>query len=595
MIIVLAGLLSYHNSLTGPLVFDDHLSIAENPTLRSISSAWVPPRGQGATVEGRPLLNVSLAVSRALSPTGTAGFHALNLGIHLAAALALLGLTRRTLLLPTINVGLRRHALTLAAGVALLWVVHPLQTESVTYIVQRAESQMGLFFLLTLYLFVRGCEPGARGGIWFSFAIVACWLGAATKEVMVAAPVLAWLYDRSFIAGRFGAAWRARWRAYVGLFSSWLLVAALVWSSGSRGGTVGFSAQVGWWDYTLTQCDAIARYLSLAIWPHPLVFDYGAEAQESLAAVAPQAILVVGLVLSTLVALVRAPQWGFLGVWFLAMLAPTSLIPGNRQTIAEHRMYLSLAAVIAAEIVVLAMLLGSIHLRRASRVVIVLAVLGMGFGLMTFRRNADYESEIRLYRDTVAKRPRNGFAHYNLGKLLAESGQPAPAIPAYEAALKVRPAFPAAQFNLGNVHFELGHLPQAEAAIRAAIALQFDYAEAHYNLGNVLIQAERKAEAAESFRNALQARPDFYAARENLGTVLVEMGQLEAARTEFVTVLQAQPQSVPARFGLGNIWFLSGRMQEAVAEYEQVVRTAPNLDFARQQLENARSRLGGGR
>ena len=97
--------------------------------------------------------------------------------------------------------------------------------------------------------------------------------------------------------------------------------------------------------------DDLARYIGLALWPHPLVFDYGAEAQASLAAVAPQAILVGGLVLSTLVALVRAPQWAFLGVWFLAMLAPTSLIPGNRQTIAEHRMYLPLATVAVALVV----------------------------------------------------------------------------------------------------------------------------------------------------------------------------------------------------------------------------------------------------
>lgn len=592
LVIVLAGIWSYQNSFSGTFVFDDHLSIAENPTLGSVWQAWSPPRGQGATVEGRPLLNVSLALSRALSPTSTVAFHAMNLAIHLGAALALFGLVRRTLSQPSLDAGLRIDATRLAGGIALLWTVHPLQTESVTYIVQRAESQMGLFFLLTLYAFVRGCEPGARAGLWFSVATLACWLGAATKEVMVAAPVLAWLHDRTFMAGSFRAAWRERRTAYAALFSTWLLVAALVWSSGSRGGTVGFQAHVAWWDYALTQCDAITRYLGLALWPHPLVFDYGAEAMGALVDVAPQALLVAGVIGGTLWALVRRPAWGFLGCWFLAMLAPTSLIPGNRQTIAEHRMYLSLAAVIVALVIGIHFLLLRWRQERAHRRGALLGLLiATAWVGLTINRNSDYRSELVLYRDTVAKRPNNAFAHYNLAKHMAEQGQPAAAIPAYEAALRVRPDFPAAQFNLGNALLELGRLAPAEAAFRAAIRLQPNYANAHYNLGNTLIQSERKAEAANCFATAARLAPDFYAARENLGTVLLELGRLEEARAEFSSVLAAQPHSVPAHFGLGNVWYLTGHLDKAVAEYEHVLRLAPELNVARQQLELARQKI----
>ena len=109
-------------------------------------------------------------------------------------------------------------------AIALLWALHPLQTEAVTYIVQRVESMMGLFFLLTLYCFIRSVEA-PRPRPWQGCAVAACILGAATKEVIALAPVLVLLYDRTFIAGSFAAAWRRRWRVHLALASTWVVLA----------------------------------------------------------------------------------------------------------------------------------------------------------------------------------------------------------------------------------------------------------------------------------------------------------------------------------------------------------------------------------
>src|SRR6185436_12957571 len=118
-------------------------------------------------------------------------------------------------------------SLPLAASVAMLWVVHPLQTEAVTYVVQRSESLVGLFYLGTLYGFIRGVEAKS-GGAWWVVTAIVCALGMATKEVMVSAPLIVFLYDRTFVAGSFRAAWRERWRVHLALAASWLLLAALV-------------------------------------------------------------------------------------------------------------------------------------------------------------------------------------------------------------------------------------------------------------------------------------------------------------------------------------------------------------------------------
>src|SRR5580700_4395442 len=151
-LIVVAGLLAYGDSLFGPFIFDDVASITDNPTIRHLSAMGdvlsPPPNGEG--VSGRPLINLSLAVNYAVSGTKTWSYHALNLLIHLLAGLALFGIVRRTL------ANYQAGATIPAFAVGLLWTVHPLLTESVTFVIQRTESLMGLFYLLTLYSFIRG-------------------------------------------------------------------------------------------------------------------------------------------------------------------------------------------------------------------------------------------------------------------------------------------------------------------------------------------------------------------------------------------------------------------------------------------------------
>ena len=187
-LVALATIAAYSNSLRVPLIFDDVPSIVDNPSIQRLWPISVPlsPPNRGQPVTGRPLLNLSLALNYAGGGVSPWGYHAANLAIHLAAALALFGLLRRTFLLP----GMRGVCppTALAAIIALLWAVHPLQTESVTYIVQRAESLMGLCYLLVLYGLVRGA-CASRGIFWYVASALACLLGMATKEVMASRAV----------------------------------------------------------------------------------------------------------------------------------------------------------------------------------------------------------------------------------------------------------------------------------------------------------------------------------------------------------------------------------------------------------------------
>ncbi len=547
----LAALAVYANSFSGPFVFDDIPSIVENPILRHlwpIQDILVTPHGIGQTVTGRPVLTLSLALNYALGGESVGGYHTVNLAIHILAGLLLLGLVRRTLLQPLWQGRFDRMALPLALTVALLWTVHPLQTESVTYMVQRAESLMGLWYLLTLYAFLRGATSPAAGTGWFTLATVACLLGMGTKEVMVTAPLLVLLYDRTFVAGSFRDAWRSRGRWYLTLAATWIVLALLVAGTGGRGGSAGFGSGLSSGTYLLTQCRAVTLYLRLSLWPHPLAVDYGIEQVDSLAAVLPQALFLVLLAIGTLVALWRRPVLGFLGCWFFVILAPSSsVVPVATQTIAEHRMYLPLAAVITFVVL-------GIYAWIGPRSLAVFLLIALGLSAMTVQRNTVYRSAVSLWGDAAIKRPDNARAHVALGTLLAAQNRLPEAAGELETAVRLAPNNIEALNNLANVLAMTGRFPDAISAYERVIKLTPREANPHYNLGNVLASLGRLNEALDQYQAAVRLTPGDGDMQYRLALTLAQLG----------------------------------RFNEAIGPCEQAVRLRPDFPEARQNLEAIR-------
>jgi tetratricopeptide (TPR) repeat protein len=561
VLVVAAGLAAYANSFHGPFIFDDIQSIKENTTiadLRQIGRVLSPPLF--STTAGRPLLNLTLAINYAIGGQDVVGYHALNLAIHLLAALTLMGVVRRTLLSPRLRDRYGAAALPLAAAVALIWALHPLQTESVTYLIQRAEALAGLFYLLTLYGAIRG-SGAARGWRWYLFAAASCLLGVASKEVVVTAPLVVLLYDRTFLGGSFREAWRRRWGLYVLLASSWLLGAFLVFASRGRGGSAGLASGVSIWRYALTQTSAIPHYLRLTFWPSPLIFDYGTALARNFAAVWPGALLMVLLLAATGIALWRWPIFGFLGIWFFACLAPSSsVVPIATQTIAEHRMYLALAAPVALAIVGAWTLWGKLWRGPPTprpmlvSALVALAATATALGVATAQRNEDYHSTLSIWQDTLAKRPQSARAHNNFGMALADGRQFDQAIEEFRAALAIEPDYDDASYNLGLAYYDLGNaltgrgqLDQAAIQYQNALALDPNRAEAHNNLGILLARAGRVDEAIEHFRKGVAIKPDNAEIHYDLGRALAMRGQIDQAIAQFEKALELRPDYTNAR------------------------------------------------
>lgn len=616
--LALAALAAYHNTFAVPFVFDDEQSIVHNPSIRSFATALQPPSGWGFTVSGRPVLNLSLAVNHAISGTEVWSYHALNLLIHVAAGLTLFGLVRRTLLQPALAGPFAGRELPVAWLAALVWTLHPLQTESVTYVIQRAESLMGLCYLFTLYALLRAATaPAPRG--WQIAAVAACALGMGTKEVMVTAPVVALLFDRTFLAGSLGAAWAQRRGLYLALGATWLLLGWLVLSAGGdRGGTYALTPAAfgGYW---LTQFEAVARYLWLSVWPAPLIFEYGVTPDVRWIEVLPFALPVLALGAATLWALARRPVAGFLGAMFFAVLAPTSLMPGLTQTIVEHRMYVPLAAVVA-------LLVGGAVRLGGRWAFAVCGLWAVAAGGLTVARNEVYRDEFRLWQDTVAKRPTSAKAQNNLGRLHYQRGEFADALRRYELALqhdpgsaqthynrgltlealgrgaeaiaafaeaeRILPYFGQAQWRRAVLLLQAGRAEEAIGPAQAAAARLEEPAEALFTLGQALMETGRPGAAAEAFAKAVHHRDDHAEARLNLGILLAQSGRLAEARAQLETAARQRPQLAEAHANLGIVLAECGALDAAVASYGRALAVRPDYPIAHYNLGVTLLRLG---
>jgi protein O-mannosyl-transferase len=559
LLVIFLGTVAYSNSLHGPFIFDDAAAIEKNPQICSLNPFKYPSPGPTA-VAGRPAVIFTLAVDYAIGRLHVEIYHATNLLIHLLAAMTLYGVVRRTLL----RMEMCGSATWLAAFAAAVWVVHPLDTQAVTYIVQRSESLASLFFLASIYCVIRAAD-GRKG--WGIAAVVACGLGMASKEIVAVAPIVIVLYDRTFLAGTFKAALARRWKIYAGMAAMWVFILFSL-HTGGRETMVGFHLGISPIDYARTELNVIARYLRLAFWPTDLVLDYydwpiaryWSDVQWS-------GWLVLGLAGVTLIALRWWPRLGFLGATFFLILAPTSsILPIKQEAAAEQRMYLPLAAVVCLTVVgAWAIVYRWRALRAAAGIAgcLVIVILIR----LTMERNDLYSNAVDIWTDTVAKRPNNTRAHVNLGEAWAQI----------------------------SIDFPSGS-PEAIAAaknaaeqFRIVLALEPRITHAVFALGQSLERMNEPFAAEDLYTQALPKYPDV------AGDLLLERGNLRArrqdwadAKADFLAAIQANPANVEPHYFLGVLYQQLRDWNDAEAELAKAAAISPKYKDATARLEAVR-------
>ncbi len=621
-----AGVAAFGNSVFAPFVLDDHVAIVDNPSLRHlwpIRDALFAERE--SPLAGRPLVNLSFALNYAFDGINPRLYHAVNIGLHLVCALLLFALIDRTCRLPRVRPYVPRPTW-MATTCALVWAVHPLNSEAVDYVTQRTELMMSAAFLLVLYAGVRAADA-KHPRVWQTSALLACACGMACKESMVTAPLIVLLYDRAYLFDSWVDAVRARWRFYLGLAATWLLLVALMWT-GPRIHSTGFSTGVSAWTYLLNQSVMITRYLRLAVWPSPLVAAYGYPRLVTLHEVWPAMALVGGLAAVGLVLFVRMPQLGFLALAVFITLAPTSsVVPIATEVGAERRMYVPLAALVVGAVLFAGwigrwlLLAANRHAspRVARHAASALVVLVAGTCIvLSFRRGQEYQSELLLTSRLVERWP-TGRSHALLADALTTAGRREEALIHLRQAVgddpRARYLLGAALFNarqlddaqreleafvrleptlvevvdatdaLGSIASMHGQPQAAEAKYRAALAMNPGHASARVHLADVLLNQHRFVEAAREYQTYLRLRPTDDEAVTNLGVALLGAGSNEdEAEAVFRRALLLNAENQKANRTLGALLAQRGHYDEASSYARRAVQLAPNDGLAHDLL-----------
>ena len=594
-LLILAIALTYANSLDGPFILDDQATIVQNPQIKDWSDvrAVLVPASE-TPIAGRPLASLTFALNYASSGLDVRGYRFVNIALHMICALLLMLVARQTL---DANV---------AFAAALLWAVHPLNSEVVNYISQRTESLMAAFYLSTLYAAIRARnEHGVR---WTVIAAASCAAGLACKESMATAPMVVALYDRIFLFDSWKTAVRGRRLLYSGFAVTWML-AGVVIAAGPRAAVAGFSSGVSPWTYLMNQAVIITEYLRLAVWPDSLVIFYGWPAPVGMADVLPQLVFILSLAVLTAVGLWRRPAVGFLGAWFFITLAPaSSIVPVATEVGAERRMYLPLMALAVLTAVAIDLVWKRVGVRRFVPVPVVAAAAAAAvLATVTVARNREYASPLTLARTVVERRP-SSVAHHILAEHLASAGQREEAVGHLREAIAQGDS--RAGFLLGRLLAEQGSYAEAVQQLEAFIAtsqlpyrlvprwLEPPIAEvmtARLMLGRVLFAQQQWDRAADQATRILDAFPNHSGAHGLRADVLFAREQWGAAADAYREYLRRQPADPAALLNYGITQVAMENLDEAIGAFTRAAELDPSNPRARRLLALAqedRARLG---
>ena len=585
-LLILAGLLVYANCVTKTLIFDDDAWIVDIPALDD------PPQ-YFKDMEGRPLLAVTNLAMHRCGRNNPVPHHVLNIFIHLAASLTLYGVVRRSLLRPRFGDRFAGRAPYLAFAAALLWMLHPLQVQCVTYVIQRGESMAGLFYMLILYAMLRAdeSEENERYSLtrfaWYFLAIASLILGYASKEMMASVPGAVILFDRIFLARSWRELIRRRWLFYIVFLLTWAAFTGWhLYRAKESSGGIGFGMEtVTPTKYALTQAGVVLYYLQISVWPRGLAIDYQSWPwTETWSDAMPEAWIVAGMLLVTAVLVFWRPAVGFVCAWFFITLSPTSSILPIIDAVFEHRMYLSLATVAVLVVFIGDWLFRTVRLRFARP--IALAAVAITLGTLTFLRNEEYQSREIVWQKAVERMPESVRARSNYAQGLLANQKPEEVVPILYRALELSPYDSTALQNMAAAYEQLGHFQEASecyARLRDAYPSEWKYWRMY---ASTLLLLGRWDEAHQAYLRTEELNPEASEPHYGRAAALFAMGQMIEAEIEIQRATEIDPSWPESILSSARTTILDERLRR----YPDACRSAQRwAGLGLQYIENPRA------
>jgi tetratricopeptide (TPR) repeat protein len=565
-----------------PFLFDDLPNIVDKPIIKNLGNFISSSKGYAFNPR-RFIGYLSFALNYHFGGLSVTGYHAINLVIHIVSAILVYFLVALTLKTPTLQPSNPPTLRYVALFSALLFVAHPIQTEAVTYIVQRLASLAAMFYLLSVVMYIKARITGDR--LWVMghgkglrrlpityyllpiTSLLSAVLAMKTKETAFTLPVIIILYEFIF----FKSPLKKRLLFMIPILGTMLIIPISILGTNRPIGELisdisekfRLQSSLPRWDYLMTQMRVITTYIRLLFLPVYQNLDYDYPVYHSLFQVPVFLSFIFLTALFGLgIYLIRSSRFtvhvsrplrliGFGILWFFITLSVESSFIPIADVIFEHRLYLPSAGAFIAITASAFSIAGTAASGRKvteRTIVIVMSLIIIALSGATFARNVVWGDGVKLWEDVVRKSPGNLRAHNNLVAELIEKKLYDRAITESRISLLMSPNNVDGHYNLGVIYQALNKFDAAVEEYMTAIKLKPDYVRAHLNLGAVYTQAFNQYDKAEKeFLTAVNLMPDLPEAHFNLGYIYYKKGQMEKARKELITALNIRPGYEKAR------------------------------------------------
>jgi Flp pilus assembly protein TadD len=636
-LIAIVGILIYSNTFTAPFVFDDEYNIVDNPVIKNIGNFISSTNGYAFNPR-RFVGYLTFALNYRFGGYDVTGYHAVNLLIHIINALllySLIGLTFRTPYFRLARSADPDSYDTVALFASLLFVAHPIQTQAVTYVVQRFTSLATLFYLSALVCYARGrlSDGGEAAGIavaerrrrgvasgwpFYLFSVLFAVLAMKTKEIAFTLPLVVLVYEFAF----FRSDLKKRLLVLIPLALTLAVVPLSLLNAHRPLGELlsdlsertRVDTLIPRTDYLLTEMRVIMTYIRLLFFPVNQSLDYDYPVYHTLFAlpVFLSCIFIVSLLLlcaylfhaSRLENMpvsasgkrggifpspfLRLAAFG-IAWFFIALSVESSFIPIT-DVIFEHRVYLPSAGFfifVGACVVLLKKMLvaagrPAIARSMALLMVAVIAVLSIA----TYARNSVWNDPGDLWRDVTEKNPGSFRGHYNLGTLESQRNHLAEAARELEKAVSLNHGSAKAHDNLGMVYGRQGLMEKALGELRTAVRLNPGNVHAHQNLRKVYEEMGRYADADRELNYS------YAIMHYRKGAELFRQGRVGEAERELQAALALSPDYPEAHAGMGILLDKEGRLYDAMAEFRTAIALKGDYAEAHNDLGMIYAKLG---
>jgi tetratricopeptide (TPR) repeat protein len=592
-IYIIVGCIVYFNSLDVPFYFDDADNI-QHPGLRleSLSFSTVKEVVTQGSLKTRPVSNLSFALNYYLGEYRVQGYHALNIIIHISAAFFLYLFIKLTLNLKNNSQTIQHYDL-IPFFTALIWLVHPVGTQSVTYLVQRMNSMAAMLYILSLLLYAKARqsqtdhfsiqERSTPVALYFLYigSFMCGLLALGSKENAAVLPVTIFLYEWYFFRN-LSLAWiRKVWGVI--LIVLVMLFTMALWVTGGQliEKTIqGFAGR----DFTLierllTQLRVVLHYIDILLYPQPdrLVLDYDFPLSTSLLTpiTTAMAAVVICVILAVSIRIAKRQRViSFFIIWyFLNLVIESSIIP--LEMVYEHRTYLPSVGIIVILVIMLFKMV-----RNAVVPSLFMVSVCVLYSIWTIERNSVWRDPVVFWESNMSKYSEDARIHANLGNAYVQKGDLVKAELQYNIALEMKPDNKEVLKNLGNIALRRGDIEMAKSYLNASLKQDNRFSPALMDLGVLLIREQQYNEAEKVFSKLLgnvlsreiRAKVNVY-----LAQIYMKMNRYEDAKVAMSNCVSTESDSSVLQLLKAELYLREGKISEAISEYERAIISDDNL------------------